>query len=206
MREEGFDPAHITDVLVHEHRGDLVRLAQKYGELIERAEDVETISITDLDGDHMQLDVVYCDQGDQTCVAVAVPIAFPRHCDDGNCIIDAIHELEEMEDVATAGGEMKLPKKTVSPELMETIARIRVVMNRDFQDELVGFVRAYGGKIANKPLGSCEMISLTPDGFKVQAALLPHDPVSISFSKECESAKDFQKQILQISQQAMMFA
>ena len=74
------------------------------------------------------------------------------------------------------------------------------------QDELVGFVRAYGGKIADKPLGSCEMISLTPDGFKVQAALLPHDPVSISFSKECESAGDFQKQILQISQQAMMFA
>ena len=31
----------------------------------------------------MQLDVVYCDQGEQTCVAVAVPIAFPRHCDDG---------------------------------------------------------------------------------------------------------------------------
>lgn len=74
------------------------------------------------------------------------------------------------------------------------------------QDELVGFVRAYGGKIADKPLGSCEMISLSPDGFKVQAALLPHDPVPISFSKECESAQDFQKQILQISQQAMMFA
>lgn len=50
MREEGFDSAHITDVLVHEHREHLVRLAQKYGELIERAEDVETISITDLDG------------------------------------------------------------------------------------------------------------------------------------------------------------
>lgn len=74
------------------------------------------------------------------------------------------------------------------------------------QDELVGFVRAFGGKIADKPLGSCEMVSLTPDGFKVQATLLPHDPVSISFSKECESANDFQKQILQISQQAMMFA
>lgn len=50
MRKEGFDSAHITDVLVHEHRGDLVRLAQKYGQLIERAEDVETISVTDLDG------------------------------------------------------------------------------------------------------------------------------------------------------------
>ena len=28
----------------------------------------------------------------------------------GNCIIDAIHELEEMEDVVMAGGEVKLPK------------------------------------------------------------------------------------------------
>lgn len=50
MRKEGFDSAHITDVLVHEHKGHLVRLAQKYGELIESADDVETISITDLDG------------------------------------------------------------------------------------------------------------------------------------------------------------
>lgn len=85
---------------------------------------------------------------------------------------------------------------------------LNATLNSDLtpQDELVGFVRAYGGKIADTPLGSCEMVSLTPDGFKVRAALLPHDPVSISFSKECESAKDFQKQILQISQQAMMFA
>lgn len=33
--------------------------------------------------DHMSLDVVYCDRGEQTCVAVAVPIKFPYHCDDG---------------------------------------------------------------------------------------------------------------------------
>ena len=28
----------------------------------------------------------------------------------GNCIIDVIHELEEMDDVMTAAGEVKLPK------------------------------------------------------------------------------------------------
>lgn len=31
----------------------------------------------------MSLDVVYCDSGEQTCVAVAVPIKFPYHCDNG---------------------------------------------------------------------------------------------------------------------------
>lgn len=31
----------------------------------------------------MSLDVVYCDSGEQTCVAVAVPIRFPYHCDNG---------------------------------------------------------------------------------------------------------------------------
>lgn len=33
--------------------------------------------------DHMSLAVIYCDHGEQTCVAVAVPIKFPFHCDDG---------------------------------------------------------------------------------------------------------------------------
>lgn len=45
-----FDCAQISNVLEHEYRADLVRLAQKYGELIESAEDVETISIMELDG------------------------------------------------------------------------------------------------------------------------------------------------------------
>lgn len=31
----------------------------------------------------MQLEVVYCESRQQTCVAVAVPIKFPYHCDDG---------------------------------------------------------------------------------------------------------------------------
>ncbi|CAM9104279.1 unnamed protein product [Pylaiella littoralis] len=202
----GFDPAQISDVLEHEYRADLVRLAQKFGELIGSVEDVETISIMELDGDHIQLDVVYCDHGEQTCVAVAVPIAFPHHCDDGNSVINAIHELKEMEHVVPYGGDVKLTKKPVSPELMETMAKISVVMNRDFQDELVGFVRAFGGSIADKPLGSCEMQSLTPDGFLVKAALFPHDPVPITFPKECQCARDFQKQILEISKQAMIFA
>lgn len=70
----------------------------------------------------------------------------------------------------------------------------------------MGFVRAYGGNIADEPLGACEMVSLTPDGFKVQAALQPHNPVSIAFSRECLCGRDFQKQILEISQQAMMLA
>lgn len=47
---QGFDRAQISDVLEHEYRADLVRLAAKYGELIESAEDVETISIMELDG------------------------------------------------------------------------------------------------------------------------------------------------------------
>ena len=35
------------------------------------------------DRDHMQLDVVYCERNEQTCVAVAVPIMFPYHCQNG---------------------------------------------------------------------------------------------------------------------------
>lgn len=31
----------------------------------------------------MQLDVVYCDRNEQTCVAVAVPIMFPYRCQNG---------------------------------------------------------------------------------------------------------------------------
>lgn len=68
----------------------------------------------------------------------------------------------------------------------------------------MGFVRAFGGKVADEPLGGCEMLSLTPDGFLVQAALLPYDPVPIAFPKECLCAQDFQTQILEISKQAMM--
>ncbi|CAN0066710.1 unnamed protein product, partial [Sphacelaria rigidula] len=80
----------------------------------------------------MSLSVMYCDQGEQTCVAVAVPIQFPYHCDDEDCIIHAIQDLEKMEDFEV-DGEVKLPPRKISPELMDTIARITVVMNRDFQ-------------------------------------------------------------------------
>lgn len=72
------------------------------------------------------------------------------------------------------------------------------------QDELVSFVRAFGGEDAERPTGQCEMVSLTPDGFLVRAALFPDNPVQVVFPMECICAHDFQRQILEISKQAMM--
>lgn len=73
------------------------------------------------------------------------------------------------------------------------------------QDELAIFVRAFGShKIPDElPLGRCEMLALTPDGFFVRAAHFPNDPVQVAFSRECMCAGDFQKQILRISEQSM---
>lgn len=45
-----FDHAQITDVLEHEYREALVGLAQKYSELIESIEGVDTVSVKELDG------------------------------------------------------------------------------------------------------------------------------------------------------------
>lgn len=70
--------------------------------------------------------------------------------------------------------------------------------------ELESFVRAFGGKQADIPTGACEMSDLTPDGFVVRAALFPDDPVTVSFPIECLSARDFQEQILNLSEQAMV--
>lgn len=74
------------------------------------------------------------------------------------------------------------------------------------QEELVSFVRAFGGPSCNRPTGEAEMISLSPNGFSVQCAMFPDDPVSVSFSQECMCAADFQKQILALSEQAMSMA
>lgn len=73
-----------------------------------------------------------------------------------------------------------------------------------WKDELASFVRAFGGRNAQRPTGQCEMTSLTPDGFVVRAALFPDEPVSVTFPIECLCAQDFQQQILAISKQAMM--
>ncbi|CAB1102217.1 unnamed protein product [Ectocarpus sp. CCAP 1310/34] len=201
-----FDKEQITDVLQHEYRHNLVRVAQKYDSLIESVEGVDAITIKELDGDHMQLDVVYCDQGERTCVAVAVPVIFPYHCNDADCVIGVIHELEQAENVEPRPAMANVPPKYVSPELIGTIARICAVMNRDFQDELRNFVRAFGGPVADEMVGNCEMLSLSPDGFMVRSDANPDKPVSIAFSKECQSALDFQKQILLVSERAMAIA
>lgn len=200
---EEFNESEIMDHLEHDYMEDLGLLAIKFGTMIGSIEDIEEVHVSEIDGDHMQLDVVYCDRNEQTCVAVAVPIMFPYRCQNENNVIDAIHQLEEMEDLER-GSEVKIFKKPISPEMMETIARICVVMNRDFQDELVSFVQAFGGGDADRPTGTCEMVSLTPSGFLVQAELFPEHPVTVSFPAECQSARDFQRQILEVSQQAMM--
>lgn len=41
-------------------------------------------------------------------------VVFRIYVRPGNCIIDAIHELEEMEDVVMAGSEVMLPKVSQS--------------------------------------------------------------------------------------------
>lgn len=74
------------------------------------------------------------------------------------------------------------------------------------QDELVSFVRAFGGPSSQRPTGAAEMIRLSPDGFAVQCAMFPDEPVSVSFPQECVCAADFQKQILALSEQAMSMA
>ncbi|CAN0318264.1 unnamed protein product, partial [Discosporangium mesarthrocarpum] len=91
-----FDRSHAVGRLEHDMKADLAVLAQKFGTMIESVEDIEEVRISDIDGDHMSLEVVYCDRGEQTCVAVAVPIVFPYHCDTEECLVDVIHELEEM--------------------------------------------------------------------------------------------------------------
>ncbi|CAM9769959.1 unnamed protein product [Laminaria digitata] len=48
------------------------------------------------------------------------------------------------------------------------------------------------------------MVSLTPSGFMVRAELFPEQPVTVSFPVECLNAQDFQRQILDVSRQAMM--
>lgn len=68
----------------------------------------------------------------------------------------------------------------------------------------MSFVQAFGGADADRPTGKCEMVSLTPNGFLVRAELFPEKPVTVSFPSECLSAQDFQKQILDVSRQAMM--
>ena len=65
-------------------------------------------------------------------------------------------------------------------------------------------MQAFGGGSADRPTGRCEMVSLTPSGFLVRAELFPEQPVTVSFTAECVSAQDFQRQILNVSQQAMM--
>lgn len=47
---ESFDTEQITDVLQHEYRHNLVRVAQKYDSLIESVEGVDAITIKELDG------------------------------------------------------------------------------------------------------------------------------------------------------------
>ncbi|CAM9401883.1 unnamed protein product [Choristocarpus tenellus] len=200
----GFDKERMVDRLEHDMKADLALLAQKFSTLIVSIDDIEEVHVADIDGDHMSLDVMYCEQGEQTCVAVAVPIVFPYHCDTEDCLVDAIHEMEDMESSDIDMEESyRLSKKPISPELAEIIARISVVMNRDFQDELMSFVRVFGGVGDNVPIGKCEMRELTPDGFLVYGALLD-SPVRVSFSIECLSAVDFQEQILMLSKEAMM--
>lgn len=72
------------------------------------------------------------------------------------------------------------------------------------QDELASFVRAFGGPNAKGSTGEFEMTDLTPDGFTVRACEFPDEPVTIAFPRECLCAEDFQVQILNLSEQAMM--
>lgn len=65
-------------------------------------------------------------------------------------------------------------------------------------------MQAFGGGNADRPTGKCEMVSLTPSGFLVRAELFPEQPVTVNFPTECQSAQDFQRQILDVSKQAMM--
>lgn len=81
-----------------------------------------------------------------------------------------------------------------------------MLLHCTIQDELRNFVRAFGGPVADEIVGNCEMLSLSPDGFMVRSEANPEKPVSIAFSKECQSALDFQKQILLVSERAMAIA
>lgn len=95
------------------------------------------------------------------------------------------------------------PHSTRSAWLSFTVSPNRT--NR-MQEELVSFVRAFGDSRRSRPTGQCQMISLTPDGFVVQAAMFPDEPVTVTFPRECISAADFQQQILALSEQAMSIA
>jgi hypothetical protein len=52
------------------------------------------VHVGQIDGDEIMLEVVYCDKVQDTCVAVAVPVKFPHHCDTAAEVDAAILELE----------------------------------------------------------------------------------------------------------------
>lgn len=67
---------------------------------------IRDLHVIGLDGNHMDVAATVCEQ--ESCVSLAVPLAFPHPCPDGNvvpeddatafeqCVLDNIHELDEL--------------------------------------------------------------------------------------------------------------
>jgi hypothetical protein len=202
-----FDRDQMISHLEKDMRADLAILAKKFGKGIEDLEGIEDLHVTSVDGDTMRIAVVYCE--DHTCVAVEVPIAFPRHCDTEAEVDDVIHELEErdispeeIEAMRTNARLGLMPE--ITPAMLQTMQRIVSLMNSDFEDELLAFAKMFGS--ATSPIIFSQMVSLSPVGMKlaVKSADSQEDVINIRFSKPCETAGDFQNQILELSERCRL--
>ena len=85
----------VSEDLRTAHMASLARLASNLKNI--RIEDIEEVFVTAVDGVHIDIQVMTCE--DDGCVSVLVPITFPERCDEGaddfeECVVENVLRLD----------------------------------------------------------------------------------------------------------------
>ena len=190
--------AIIADHISHDRRrvGSLARLAAAFAPS-DQPLDIQTldrVSVHDVDGHHMEIEAVVCDQSD--CTSVLVPVTFPHACKDGTggsvestesmeaCVIENLEELdeqakdsleliEELRSPAIQYPEWWISSQSIGdPELVQEALTIQQLLNgEDFANDVRNLVCKALGIDSNQTylISRAIIVDIGPAGFCFKA-------------------------------------